>query len=262
MTVNVNQAIQHMVELKNKGVTYSMEGSRTGADGTADCSGAVYASLRAAGGTDFGYVPNTETLHAYLVQNNFSIVYEEAPVYYPKKGDVFIWGKKGESAGANGHTGIFYDDSETIIHCNAYANGISINNVDDFYKMVGQPYYYVYRYNQPSPTPKRRFGYRVDDLQVYNGVWQIRNNYLCPVDFEWKDNGILPEDVDRIDPATGATLPDQTLHTGDYFAFIPDHVRSADTPTMIKGYQFMRVNLTNSGFVWLSTYGVEHLIYG
>ena len=96
----------------------------------------------------------------------------------------------------------------------------------DHYATGGQP-------TPPSPTPKRRFGYRVDDLQVYNGVWQIRNNYLCPVDFEWKDNGILPEDVDRIDPATGATFPDQTLHTGDYFTFIPDQVRSADTPTMI-----------------------------
>ena len=45
MMVNMDVAIAYMIQLQQKGVTYSMAGSRTGADGTADCSGAVYAAL-------------------------------------------------------------------------------------------------------------------------------------------------------------------------------------------------------------------------
>lgn len=45
MMVNMDVAIDYMIQLQQKGVTYSMAGSRTGADGTADCSGAVYAAL-------------------------------------------------------------------------------------------------------------------------------------------------------------------------------------------------------------------------
>lgn len=41
MTVDLNKAIQHMYDLRSWGVTYSMDYSRTGTDGTADCSGAL-----------------------------------------------------------------------------------------------------------------------------------------------------------------------------------------------------------------------------
>lgn len=39
MTVNMDVAIAYMDQLRKKGVTYSMTGSRTGADGTAGISG-------------------------------------------------------------------------------------------------------------------------------------------------------------------------------------------------------------------------------
>jgi hypothetical protein len=269
--ININKMIDYMLELKAKGITYSMFGSRDGSDGTGDCSGTVVRSVEKAGGSKPDYLYSTETMHGYLLANGFKLVYVNNETYNPIKGDIFIWGKKGQSAGAAGHTGIFYDDKENIIHTNARVNGVSIDNVNDIMAAEGYPYYYIYRPNQetpspkPTPTPppvKRRFGYRVDDLQIVNGVWQIRNNYLCPVDFDWTDNGIQPVDVDKIESSTGANHQNQVLSVGDYFAFKPDCVIGADTPVMIKGWQFMRVTLKHSGVVWLSIYNTNHLIYG
>lgn len=51
--VNMDVAIAYMDQLWKKGVTYSMAGSRTGVDGTADCSGTVYAALLKGGGQAF-----------------------------------------------------------------------------------------------------------------------------------------------------------------------------------------------------------------
>ena len=60
--------------------------------------------------------------------------------YYPaRRGDVFIWGRRGYTSGAAGHTGIFYDDHDTIIHCNAGHNGISINPHDTIWSYNGSP---------------------------------------------------------------------------------------------------------------------------
>ncbi|MCV2498198.1 lytic exoenzyme target recognition domain-containing protein [Melissococcus plutonius] len=113
----------------------------------------------------------------------------------------------------------------------------------------------------PNPT-KRRYGYRVDNLQVVNGVWQVRNDYLVPVDFNWTDNGIRPEDLDKINPADGSMHSDQIFKVDDYFAFKPECVLSVDTPVMVSGWQFMKVNLRHTGIVWLSVYSKEYLIYG
>ena len=64
---------------------------------------------------------NTETLFGSLE----SIGWKQTPT--PKRGDIFIWGVRGASDGAGGHTGMFIDGS-SVIHCNYGANGISIDN--------------------------------------------------------------------------------------------------------------------------------------
>ncbi|WP_227990307.1 peptidoglycan amidohydrolase family protein, partial [Streptococcus ruminantium] len=66
-------------------------------------------------------------------------------------GDIFIWGRRGESAGAGGHTGIFVD-GDNIIHCNYAHNGISVNEHDATWSYAGRPYYYVYRLKDQSET--------------------------------------------------------------------------------------------------------------
>ena len=50
MTVNMDVAIAYMDQLRQKGVMYSMAGSRTGADGTAGISGMRYTLLLGAYG--------------------------------------------------------------------------------------------------------------------------------------------------------------------------------------------------------------------
>lgn len=150
MSVNTEKSIEKMKLMQRAGITYSMYGSRTGDDGTADCSGAVYTALRYGGGSNFGYVPSTETLHAYLNNNGFTLIAENTE-WEMKRGDVVIWGKIGQSAGAGGHTGICVDN-QNWIECTAWQGagtngGVIISNHDSRWAMNGGPYFYVYRYN-------------------------------------------------------------------------------------------------------------------
>lgn len=128
---------------------YSMFGSRTGADGTADCSGFVYRCVQAGGGKGYPIVPSTETLHDYLGQNGFKLISENRE-WNMQAGDIVIWGKKGQSAGAGGHTGICLD-GQNWVECTAWKDlGVTIQNHDARYAMNGNPYFYVYRYQGAS----------------------------------------------------------------------------------------------------------------
>lgn len=135
--------------------SYSMFGSRTGADSTADCSGFVYRCVQAGGGKGYPFVPSTETLHEYLKQNGFALISENRE-WNMQAGDIVIWGKKGQSAGAGGHTGICLD-GQNWVECTAYRNlGVTIQNHDARWAMNGGPYFYVYRLNGGSkPTPSK-----------------------------------------------------------------------------------------------------------
>ncbi|WP_155995733.1 peptidoglycan amidohydrolase family protein, partial [Streptococcus ruminantium] len=93
---------------------------------------------------------NTEYEHDWLMNNGFELVAENT-AWDAKRGDVFIWGRRGESAGAGGHTGIFVD-GDNIIHCNYAHNGISVNEHDTTWAYDGRPYYYVYRLKDQSET--------------------------------------------------------------------------------------------------------------
>ena len=130
--INIDTALNYMKDLQREGVTYSMYGSRTGSDGTADCSGAVYQALRNAGASNAGWVLNTDSLHDWLIKNGFTLVAHNKEAD-PKKGWVFILGRKGASGGAYGHTGFFNGDSENIIHCNYRANGVSVDDFNTMY---------------------------------------------------------------------------------------------------------------------------------
>lgn len=276
---NINGMIQYMVDLKNRGITYSMTGSRNGTDGTGDCSGTVVEAIFRSGGEKYDWLFNTDSMHAYLLELGFVCVAEGKGSYSPKRGDVFIWGVRGQSGGAFGHTGIFYDDSENIIHCNYGYNGVTINNVDLIWNANGQPYYYIYRLNGSNPQPskpeqpqkpkppvnqeKRRFGYRVDDVQFVNGIWQVKNNFLCQAGFTWNDNGIPAIDIDMIDPATGNMLANQdTIQVGQYFAFNPNRVKYVGHSVSENGRTYRSIN-TSYGAVYVEYRTSQaQLIYG
>lgn len=131
MSINMKTAIANMRSLKAKGITYSMSGSRTGADGTGDCSGTVYASLNKAGAKLA--VGNTDTMFRDLPKVGFKKV-----TGAHKYGDIFVWGRQGASSGAAGHTGIFLD-GKTMINCNYAYNGVVINDYSTIWKAAGRP---------------------------------------------------------------------------------------------------------------------------
>lgn len=145
MTINMQTVISNMRALKGKGVTYSMSGSRTGADGTADCSGAVYASLNTAGANL--PIGNTDSLFSDLPKLGFSKV--SAPFKY---GDIFVFGIQGQSSGAAGHTGVFLDE-KNIIHCNYGSNGVSIDDFNGVKANDGNPPFTVFRLAGQAPSP-------------------------------------------------------------------------------------------------------------
>lgn len=165
MSFNADTAIDHMLALRQAGITYSMDGSRTGSDGTADCSGAVYASLLAAGMPALGYVPNTDSLHPWLQANGWQLFAINVE-WNAQKGDLIIWGMRGYSSGGAGHTGLMMDH-DNFINCSWRSdavNGVMIDNYDSYWERVGEPYFYVYRYvggdqtstaSKPMPIPRK-----------------------------------------------------------------------------------------------------------
>ena len=172
MTINIENAIAWMKARQGR-VSYSME-ERDG-DDSYDCSSSVYYALRSAGAVSAGWAVNTEYEHQWLINNGYTLISENTP-WDAQRGDVFIWGRKGASAGAGGHTGIFID-SDNIIHCNYRYDGISVNDHDDIWVYAGRPYYYIYRLTNPNAQPETpKKGWQKDD----KGYWYARANGSYP----------------------------------------------------------------------------------
>lgn len=149
--IDINKAIDYMYQLKNRGVTYSMSGSRIGTDGTADCSGAVYISLVKGGAKPHSYPVNTESEHAWLIANGFELIAFNKS-WNMQRGDILIFGIKGQSAGAGGHTAIAVDNNN-VIHCNYAHNGVSVNPESTMPYSMG---FYVYRYKGATQQPTQQ----------------------------------------------------------------------------------------------------------
>ncbi|MUN54791.1 hypothetical protein GMA10_06135 [Kocuria koreensis] len=132
-------------------VTYSMD-YRNG-PGSYDCSSSVYYALMDAGANTSGTVGNTESMFSDLPSWGFQEVQATAEGIPTQRGDIFIWGDPGSSAGAAGHTGIFVD-SDNILHCNFGYNGITLNNHDYIWSANGSPPCHIFRYSGgESPAP-------------------------------------------------------------------------------------------------------------
>lgn len=172
MALNIETAIAWMQARKGN-VSYSMT-SRDG-DDSYDCSSSVYYALRSAGAVSAGWAVNTEYEHQWLINNGYELISENTP-WDAQRGDVFIWGRKGYSSGAGGHTGIFVDENN-IIHCNYRYDGITVNDHDDIWLYAGRPYYYVYRLTNPNAQPEKpKKGWQKDDA----GYWFARANGTYP----------------------------------------------------------------------------------
>ena len=138
-------------------LTYSMYGSRTGADGTADCSGSMTAALRSAGASAPQIIYSTETLHGYLLNNGYYLAYEGRGPVSLRYGDVIIWGHKAASLGGNGHTMVVTGtgDYQTVISTSYLTegeHGTAVQEVyyNNYWDDDDQPYQYVYRLINPA----------------------------------------------------------------------------------------------------------------
>lgn len=195
MTVNIETCINWFEDKKGK-VSYSMN-HRNGPN-SYDCSSAIYFGLRSAGAESNGWAVSTESEHDWLIKNGFERITENTP-WTAQRGDIFIWGKKGYSGGAGGHTGIFVSGDD-IIHCNYSANGISVGNHDDLWVYAGKPYYYAYRLKKAKPI---QTGWQKNDTGWWyvksdgnyvkndwihvgdNWYWATENGYI--LEYSWKE---------------------------------------------------------------------------
>lgn len=129
-------------------VTYSMA-YRYGPSSW-DCSSALDEAFTQAGLWPADGPDNTDSLHADFEKMGWTRVSANAAGSYElRRGDVFIWGRRGASGGAFGHTGIMLD-AGNIIHCNYGYNGITVNNHNEIWVANGRPPVYFYR---PPVTP-------------------------------------------------------------------------------------------------------------
>lgn len=84
----------------------------------------------------------------------------------------------------------------------------------------------------PPPTPggpdqvlnvgekfKFKDSYRVDDLQLIGGTWQVRTNELCPKGFTWNDNGIPVGPLTEVSGGVG-NPNDQRLQVGSRYSIL------------------------------------------
>lgn len=129
-----------------------MYGSRTGADGTADCSGSMTMALRTAGASAPQIIYSTESLHGYLRNNGYYLAYEGMGTPQLQYGDIIIWGHKAASLGGNGHTVVVTGtgDNPTVIstcYLTKGQRGTAIQEVgyDWYWHDHNTPYQYVYR---------------------------------------------------------------------------------------------------------------------
>ncbi|MGU7998665.1 peptidoglycan amidohydrolase family protein [Streptococcus suis] len=159
MALKMEQAITWMEARRGK-VTYSMD-YRNGPN-SYDCSSSVYFALMSAGAISAGWAVNTEYMHDWLIKNGFRLIAENS-VFAAQRGDIFIWGRRGQSSGAGGHTGIFVD-SNNIIHCNYARNGITVDNYLATARASGNMYYYIYRPSGQSAVSSSTAGKSINQL--------------------------------------------------------------------------------------------------
>ena len=113
--MSVQQSIVNGFISRRGLITYSMLGSRNGADGTGDCSGIVSQVLKEAGIPIQG-LPSTVTLGQQLANNGFYRISINQP-WDAQPADIILmsWGADmSTSGGAGGHVGAMIDDTYFI----------------------------------------------------------------------------------------------------------------------------------------------------
>jgi hypothetical protein len=149
-------------------ITYSMDGSRNGTDGTADCSGSVSQALKEAGYQING-LPSTVNLGSQLAANGFGKIHVWSGGndngWDVTTDDIILmsWSAAGMaySGGAGGHVGIIHDDAETFESCDYWTGGqantaITRHDITNYINTEissGLQYYEVWRKGKAASAP-------------------------------------------------------------------------------------------------------------
>ena len=163
-----------------------------------DCSSAVYYALKAGGAIPQDMpIGNTETLFK-LKGKYLDEIYNYKDV---RAGDIFIRGGEGTSAGAGGHTGMFYK-KDGIVHSNYSNNGISYNDNTSYIghfldrRRSNNERYFRPRYGGSSsldiapaktPTPQKAS----DKKLVKNEKWHCITQAACHVRADASTNSAI-----------------------------------------------------------------------
>lgn len=213
----MDKAIEWFAQRQGR-VSYSMN-YRNGPN-SYDCSSSIYHALIYAGILPAGFrIGNTETEFVDLPKFGFQRIEADINGYIPtQRGDIFIWGKQGQTSGASGHTGVFID-GDNIIHCSAGYDGIHTNNHDELAGWNNVQDLTIFRYtgkpqNAPAPAPyvekiddeinvgshlKFNQKFTVVETREADGRKEARINELCPVGFTWDENGVPTSWLVKVD---------------------------------------------------------------
>ena len=257
-------------------VSYSMI-NRNGAS-SYDCSSSIYHALIYAGILPQGFrIGNTETEFVDLPKFGFQRIEADANGYIPtQRGDIFIWGKQGQTSGAGGHTGI-YLDNDNIIHCSYSYNGIHTDNHDWLAGINGVQDLTIFRYtgkpqNAPVPAPQNEAiddvinigshfkinpALQVAEVNINDGSRKLKIDALCPRGFTWAENGIPAEWVVKVD--NDGYKVDGEINVGDWVkiqgAFVAQEVVQND------GMWFAKVE-RNGVSIWMELTPVSEIQAG
>ena len=213
----MDKAIEWFTQRQGR-VSYSM--SYRNGPSSYDCSSSIYHALIYAGILPQGFrIGNTETEFVDLPKFGFQRIEADINGYIPtQRGDIFIWGKQGQTSGAGGHTGVFIDN-DNIIHCAYGYNGIHIDNHDWLAGINGVQDLTIFRYtgkpqNTPAPAPyvekiddeinvgshlKFNQIFTVVETREADGRKEARISELCPVGFTWDENGVPTSWLVKVD---------------------------------------------------------------
>lgn len=277
--MSVQQSIVNWFVNHRGKLTYSMYGSRNGADGTADCSGSISQALKEAGIPIQG-LPSTVTLGQQLAKNGFYRVSINQD-WDALTGDIVMmsWGADmSSSGGAGGHVGVMMD-STYFISCDYSTQGAvgqAINTYpwNDYYAANKPAYIEVWRYSDSAPqtnnkantavVPQQKAYYEANEVKYVNGIYQIKCDYLSPIGFNYYDNGIPVDMVNWVD-ANGNDIPDgksKDFKSGMFFSFAGDENNITDTGEggYYGGYYYRRFEFGQFGTVWLSCWNKDDLV--
>ena len=269
----MDKAIEWFQQRQGK-VSYSMV-YRNGS-ASYDCSSAIYHSLIYAGILPAGFrIGNTESEFVDLPKFGFQRIEADANGYIPtQRGDIFIWGKQGQTSGAGGHTGI-YLDGDNIIHCSYGYNGIHTDNHDWLAGINGVQDLTIFRYTgkpQNTPAPQAEAiddvinigshfkipqSHQVAEVNINDGRRELKIDSLCPRGFTWAENGIPASWAAKLD-WDGYRI-DGEINAGDWVkiqgAFVALEVVQND------GMWFARVNRDGID-VWMELTPVSEIPAG